>query len=78
MLSTWVVRRITRLQVRFSHGGNMFAAVNSNTIQVFKTYSCEVVCNLRGHNNKARLLSSSKRVHPGLESQQPESRRGIA
>jgi len=44
-------------EVRFSHGGNMFAAVNSNTIQVFKTYSCEVVCNLRGHNNKVRSLS---------------------
>merc|ERR1719331_1954200 len=44
-------------EVRFSHGGNMFAAVNSNTIQVFKTYSCETICNLRGHNNKVRSLS---------------------
>merc|ERR1719252_339649 len=44
-------------EVRFSHGGHMFAAVNSNTIQVFKTYSCETVCNLRGHNNKVRSLS---------------------
>merc|ERR1719331_2683091 len=44
-------------EVRFSHGGHMFAAVNSNTIQVFKTYSCETICNLRGHNNKVRSLS---------------------
>merc|ERR1719456_200154 len=44
-------------EVRFSHGGHMFAAVNSNTIQVFKTYSCEMICNLRGHNNKVRSLS---------------------
>merc|ERR1719247_510441 len=44
-------------EVRFAHGGHMFAAVNSNTIQVFKTYSCEMICNLRGHNNKVRSLS---------------------
>jgi WD40 repeat protein len=44
-------------EVKFAHGGHMFAAVNSNTIQVFKTYSCEMICNLRGHNNKVRSLS---------------------
>ena len=41
-------------ETRFSHGGQFFAAVNSNTIQVYKTYTCEVVCNLRGHQSKAR------------------------
>jgi hypothetical protein len=44
-------------EVRFSHGGQYFAAVNSNTIQVYKTYSCDLVGNLRGHNNKVRSLS---------------------
>ena len=38
----------------------MFAAVNSNTIQVFKTYSCETVCNLRGHNNKVLAVAMDK------------------
>eukprot|EP00746_Dinoflagellata_sp_MGD_P071928 gnl/MRDRNA2_/MRDRNA2_29238_c0_seq1.p1 gnl/MRDRNA2_/MRDRNA2_29238_c0~~gnl/MRDRNA2_/MRDRNA2_29238_c0_seq1.p1 ORF type:complete len:1218 (-),score=322.40 gnl/MRDRNA2_/MRDRNA2_29238_c0_seq1:252-3905(-) len=43
-------------ECRFSNGGQYFAAVNSNTIQVYKTYTCEVVCNLRGHNSKVRSL----------------------
>jgi len=44
-------------ECRFSNGGQYFAAVNSNTIQVYKTYTCEVVCNLRGHNGKVRSLA---------------------
>merc|ERR1719408_1026860 len=44
-------------ECRFSNGGQYFAAVNSNTIQVFKTYTCEMIANLRGHNNKVRSLS---------------------
>mmetsp|Transcript_127451 Transcript_127451/g.360642 ORF Transcript_127451/g.360642 Transcript_127451/m.360642 type:complete len:1250 (-) Transcript_127451:139-3888(-) len=43
-------------ECRFSHGGQFFAAVNSNTIQVYKTYTCEVVCNLRGHQSKVRSV----------------------
>merc|ERR1719331_146190 len=43
-------------ECRFSNGGQYFAAVNSNTIQVYKTYTCEVICNLRGHNSKVRSL----------------------
>lgn len=43
-------------ECRFSHGGQFFAAVNSNTIQVYKTYTCEVVCSLRGHQSKVRSV----------------------
>mmetsp|Transcript_78194 Transcript_78194/g.211524 ORF Transcript_78194/g.211524 Transcript_78194/m.211524 type:complete len:1255 (-) Transcript_78194:77-3841(-) len=43
-------------ECRFSHGGQFFAAVNSNTIAVYKTYTCEVVCNLRGHQGKVRSV----------------------
>jgi len=43
-------------ECRFSHGGQFFAAVNSNTIQIYKTYTCEVVCNLRGHQSKVKSV----------------------
>lgn len=43
-------------ECRFSHGGQFFAAVNSNTVQVYKTYTCEVVCSLRGHQSKVRSV----------------------
>jgi len=43
-------------ECRFSHGGQFFAAVNSNTIQIYKTYTCESVCNLRGHQSKVRSV----------------------
>jgi WD40 repeat protein len=41
-------------ECRFSHGGSYFAAVNNNTIQIYNTYTCENVGNLRGHNGKVR------------------------
>ena len=34
-------------ECRFSHGGQMFAAVSGNTIGVYSTFTCEVVGNLR-------------------------------
>eukprot|EP00744_Colponema_vietnamica_P001225 GILI01002055.1.p1 GENE.GILI01002055.1~~GILI01002055.1.p1 ORF type:complete len:1251 (-),score=376.19 GILI01002055.1:222-3974(-) len=43
-------------EVRFSHGGQYFAAVNGNTIQLYSTYTCENFANLRGHNGKVRSL----------------------
>jgi len=43
-------------ECRFSHGGQFFAAVNSNTIQIYRTYTCEVVCNLRGHQSKVKSV----------------------
>eukprot|EP00736_Rhodelphis_marinus_P001057 Rmarinus@m.11291 len=43
-------------ECRFSNGGQYFAAVNGNTIQVFNTYTCENIGNLRGHNGKVRSV----------------------
>ena len=43
-------------ECRFSNGGQYFAAVNSNVIQVYKTYTCEQVGGqMRGHNNKVQI-----------------------
>ena len=46
-------------ECRFSNGGEYFAAAHGNTIQVYKTYTCEVLCNLRGHNSKVRSVAWS-------------------
>ena len=43
-------------ECKFSNGGHMFAAVNGNTINIFATYTCENLGNLRGHNGKVRSL----------------------
>mmetsp|Transcript_13687 Transcript_13687/g.36226 ORF Transcript_13687/g.36226 Transcript_13687/m.36226 type:complete len:1228 (-) Transcript_13687:39-3722(-) len=44
-------------EVRFSNGGQYFAAVSTNTIQVYRTYTCEMIETLRGHNNKVRSVA---------------------
>lgn len=43
----------------FSNGGDLFAAVNGNVIQVYNAYTCENVGNLRGHGGKVRSVSWS-------------------
>ncbi|XRB08616.1 cilia- and flagella-associated protein 57 [Pycnococcus provasolii] len=43
-------------ECRFSNGGHLFAAVNGNTVQIYNTYTCENIGNLRGHNGKVRSL----------------------
>jgi WD40 repeat protein len=43
-------------EVRFSHGGQYFAAVNGNIIMVFDFYTCEKVVDLRGHNSKVKSV----------------------
>ncbi|PFH36656.1 WD domain, G-beta repeat-containing protein [Besnoitia besnoiti] len=43
-------------ECRFSNGGHLFAAVHSNLIQVYETYTCRSVATLRGHNSKVRAL----------------------
>ncbi|KFH01430.1 WD domain, G-beta repeat-containing protein [Toxoplasma gondii VAND] len=43
-------------ECRFSNGGHLFAAVHSNLIQVYETYTCRSVVTLRGHNSKVRSL----------------------
>ena len=56
---------------RFSNGGQYFAAVNGNTIQIYNTYTCENIGNLRGHNGKVRSLhwspDDTKFVSAGLD-----------
>lgn len=44
---------------RFSHGGQLFAAVNGNTIQVYATYTCNNIGNLRGHNGRVTSVQWS-------------------
>mmetsp|Transcript_31019 Transcript_31019/g.42984 ORF Transcript_31019/g.42984 Transcript_31019/m.42984 type:complete len:1197 (+) Transcript_31019:119-3709(+) len=55
----------------FSHGGSYFAAVNSNTIQIYNSYTCENVGNLRGHNGKVRSIywapDDTKLVSAGMD-----------
>ena len=43
---------ISPLQCAFSHGGHLFAAANTNLIQLFSTFSFENTGNLKGHNGK--------------------------
>ena len=43
-------------ECQFSNGGQHFAAMNGNTIQVFQTYTCECIATLRGHNGKIKSL----------------------
>ncbi|CBZ50930.1 putative WD domain, G-beta repeat-containing protein [Neospora caninum Liverpool] len=43
-------------ECRFSNGGHLFAAVHSNLIQVYETYTCRSLVTLRGHNSKVRSL----------------------
>eukprot|EP00698_Gefionella_okellyi_P006107 TRINITY_DN15567_c0_g1_i1.p1 TRINITY_DN15567_c0_g1~~TRINITY_DN15567_c0_g1_i1.p1 ORF type:complete len:1180 (-),score=311.31 TRINITY_DN15567_c0_g1_i1:65-3577(-) len=43
-------------ECRFSNGGQFFAAVNNNTIQIFNFYTFENHGNLRGHNGKVQSL----------------------
>lgn len=43
-------------ECRFANGGHCFAAVNGPMIQVFNTYTCELLSTLRGHNGKVLSL----------------------
>lgn len=43
-------------ECRFSTGGQYFAAVNGNTIQIYSTYTCENIGNLRGHSSKVKSI----------------------
>jgi len=44
-------------ECRFSHGGQFFAAVNGSVVQVFATYSGEMLTTLKGHSGKIRSLA---------------------
>lgn len=43
-------------EAKFSWGGNMLAAANGNSINVFDFYTGEKVADLRGHNGKVRSI----------------------
>lgn len=42
-------------EVRFSHGGHMFAAAYGNVIQVYHTYTAQYMLTLRGHNGRVTV-----------------------
>ncbi|RLN86703.1 hypothetical protein BBJ28_00010446 [Nothophytophthora sp. Chile5] len=44
-------------EVRFSHGGQFFAAANNNVVHVYATYTGELVAVLRGHSNRVTAIS---------------------
>eukprot|EP00965_Chrysotila_dentata_P055400 1838140-Pleurochrysis_carterae.AAC.4 len=58
-------------ECRFSNGGQAFAAVNGNTIQIYSTYTCENIGNLRGHNGKVKSIywtaDDSRLVSAGMD-----------
>jgi cilia- and flagella-associated protein 57 len=41
---------------RFSNGGQYFAAVHANTVQIYSTWNFENLGNLKGHNAKVRAI----------------------
>ena len=43
-------------EVQFSHGGHMFAAMNIGLIQVYNTYTCELLWTFRGHTLAVKSL----------------------
>lgn len=55
----------------FSNGGNLFAAVHGNVIQIYSTITFENVANLKGHNGKVKSIvwsaDDSKLVSCGLD-----------
>merc|ERR1712195_262157 len=58
-------------ECRFSNGGQFFAAAHGNAIQIYNTYSGDLMLNLRGHNAKVRSLAFSnndtKLVSSGMD-----------
>ncbi|KAJ3330947.1 Cilia- and flagella-associated protein 57 [Blyttiomyces sp. JEL0837] len=58
-------------ECRFSNGGQYFAAVHGNTIQIYSTWSFENLGNLKGHNGKVRSIhwsvDDSKIISAGMD-----------
>ncbi|TMW63634.1 hypothetical protein Poli38472_002575 [Pythium oligandrum] len=44
-------------EVRFSYGGQYFAAANNNVVHVYSTYTGELVAVLRGHSNRVNAIA---------------------
>jgi WD40 repeat protein len=53
--------------VRFSIGGQYFAVVHSNTIQVFNTYTCEQLGSLRANGPKITAMQWASTTHFPLD-----------
>ena len=66
-----VIVVIFLFQCSFSNGGNLFAAVHGNVIQIYSTTSFENVANLKGHNGKVKSIvwsaDDSKIVSCGMD-----------
>jgi cilia- and flagella-associated protein 57 len=45
---------------RFSTGGNMLAAAHGNVVEVYHTYTLQLLGTLKGHNGKVQSLSWNK------------------
>lgn len=58
-------------ECKFSNGGQFFAAVHGNLIQIFSTYTFENTGNLRGHSGKVRTIywtpDDTKIISAGLD-----------
>ena len=58
-------------ECQFSNGGQYFAAIHTSIIQIFNTYTCENVGNLKGHNGKIRSIfwtsDDTKIVSAGMD-----------
>ncbi|KND04574.1 uncharacterized protein SPPG_00295 [Spizellomyces punctatus DAOM BR117] len=58
-------------ECRFSNGGQYFAVVHGNTIQIYSTWNFENLGNLKGHNGKVRSLfwtqDDSRIVSAGMD-----------
>lgn len=58
-------------ECKFSNGGQYFAAIHGNSIQIYSTWSFENVCHLKGHIGKVRTISWSsddlKLVSAGMD-----------
>jgi WD40 repeat protein len=44
-------------ECRFSRGGQYFAAINANVIQIYSTWTFDNLATLKGHNAKVRAIS---------------------
>ncbi|KAK6099155.1 hypothetical protein MT418_000606 [Batrachochytrium dendrobatidis] len=58
-------------ECRFSNGGQYFAAVHGNTIQIYSTWNFDNLGNLKGHNGKVRSIywtsDDSKIITAGVD-----------
>lgn len=46
-------------EARFTRGGSVFAAANGRTVQLFSSYTCELLCTLRGHGGLVTSIQFS-------------------